>query len=103
LDNGRLLVNTYVDLSGRHMDAQYNGALICDPAGKVLTNPTLPELKTAQLVAPDSVYSAQPNQIFSLPSGARTWSSGNVPAGIGSATGTQVIFASGHLVLAQPH
>jgi hypothetical protein len=106
LDNGSLLVNTYVDTGDRYPQAAYAGAIIVDPSGNVLGRPpVLPEILTAQLIAPNTLYAPLISQIFSLPDGTRIWSTANANSagGLGTATATQAIFTSGNFVLTQAH
>jgi hypothetical protein len=43
------------------------------------------------------------NTIYSVTTSAPIWVSGNSSTGLGDASGSQVVFTSGTLVLAQPH
>ena len=107
LDNSTLLVNTYLTGTGTQPTA-YNGAAVFSSAGVQQTAVPLPELDMVQVLSPQSIYSPHPNGIFSLPSGAETWTSasplslstGNVPY-TGAVSGSEVIFPSGNLVLAE--
>jgi len=100
LDNGRLLAITY----------SYTGSVIYDPRGNVLAKSPIPEIGAFTVATTNSIYSPQLNEILSLTTGAPTWASGNalLPEGTdgvsgGAITGSQVIFTSGALVLAQPY
>jgi hypothetical protein len=98
LDNGRLLVNTYSN------SVNYAGSVIYDPLGNALGAVSLPDMQAIDVVTGTSVYSPELNTIVSLTTGATTWISGNSSATrTGAVSGLQVIFASGSLVLAQPH
>jgi len=110
LDNGRLLLNQYVF---GHIGVEYNGAQIVDPSGKLLASPPISGAERIQVVTPDTVYypsspSSSVNVIASLTTGATIWASGDTSQFIGygpfgAISGSQVIFASGSYVLAQPH
>jgi Putative Ig domain len=110
LNNGTLLVNTYLTGSGTQPTV-YNGAAIFSSTGTQQTAVPLPELDVVQVLSAQSIYSAHPNGIFSLPSGAETWTSasplsrsdlGTPPSPYtGAVTGSEVIFPSGNLVLAE--
>jgi hypothetical protein len=75
----------------------------------VLSTPPLPRLNAVQVLSPTSVYSPSLNQIYSVPTGLPTWSSGNPPHNtaqvgyVGTVAGSQVIFTSGAQVLAHPN
>jgi hypothetical protein len=104
LDNGRLLALKY------SLSTDYTGSVIYDPLGNVLAESPIPEIGAFTVATTNSIYSPQLNEILSLTTGTPTWASGNasLPEGTdglsGSAiTGSQVIFASGSLVLVQPY
>jgi hypothetical protein len=110
LDNGRLLDNQYTD----NRVFTYQGAQIVDPSGQLLATPPIPGMMALEVVTPDTIYyagmpnsgplaQAPANTIVSLTTGASVWASGDTARGIGAVSGSQVIFASGSLVLAQPH
>jgi hypothetical protein len=99
LDNGRLLVNSYVLTQ---LGTQYAGAGIYDPTGKLLVSAPVPELQSIQLLTGDTVYSPERNIILSLTQGQPSWASANTASGTGAAAGSEVVFVSGTLVLAQP-
>jgi hypothetical protein len=114
LDNSRLLVdNTIPGIS-------LAGTTIYNSAGtKVATTPLLTisaqydsgvPLSPLQVVSAsaNTVYETATNTIVSLASGNTLWASGNMfgPPDYGTAgavTGSQVIFVSDNLVLAQPY
>ena len=108
LDNSALLVNTYKTGSG-NQPTVYDGAAIFSSTGAQQTAVPLPELDVVQVLSAQSIYSAHPNGIFSLPSGAETWTSASPlslsyngsPPYAGAVTGSEVIFPSGNLVLAE--
>jgi hypothetical protein len=115
LDNGRLLLQ---NIPG------YSGSAIYDSSGVKLSDSPLPQLAvdggynpspppatlyargTVQVVTPDSVYDPDQNSIFSVSTGTATWTwtnSQTYPSGPGAVAGSRVVFASGHLVLAEPY
>ena len=98
LDNSRLLVNNYST-----NQPVYLGANIYGPTGTQLASPPIPELRSIQLVTSDLVYAPSINQILSLTTGAPTWVSGDATVGLGAVAGSEVVFLSGNLVLAQPY
>jgi hypothetical protein len=114
LDNTRLLANEYtvnVSLPGSY---NYTGADIFSASGTNLGSAPIPEIQSLQVVTSDSIYSPNTNTIMSLTTGATLWASADasctgyntacsVDIGAGAVTSTQVIFASGALVLAQPY
>jgi hypothetical protein len=99
LDDGRLLVNSYVNTK---VGSQYTGAGIYDPTGALLASAPVPELKSFQLLTGDTVYSPDRNIILSLTQGQTSWASANTASGPGAAAGSEVVFVSGSLLLAQP-
>jgi hypothetical protein len=111
LDNARLLVDNfkYEDENGIPF---YDGTTIFSPSGTNLGSAPIPQIQSFQVVSSDSIYSPQTHTIFSVTTGATTWMSADescsgVSAGAcivaGAVSGTQVIFAIGNLVLAQPY
>ena len=97
LDNGRVLAITF--------DAKnnYTGSVIYGPLGNVLATSPVPEMYAFDVATPNTVYSPELNAIVSLTTGAPTWASANSARRMGAITNSQVIFASGSLVLAQPY
>jgi hypothetical protein len=97
LDSGRLLALTF--------DAHNNyvGSAIYDPLGNLLASSPIPDIYAFNVAAPNTIYSPLLNQILSLTSGAPTWVSANASIRVGAISSSQVIFASGSLVLAQPY
>ena len=87
------------------MQNLYTGASIYDATGQMIGSSTLPELHAIQAVSSSLVYSPERNAIYSLTSGAATWSSGsplnNETAG--AVSGSNVVFSSGNFVLAEPY
>jgi hypothetical protein len=108
LDNTTLLVNTYLTGSGTQPTV-YDGAAIFSSTGAQQTAVPLPEMNVVQVLSAQSIYSAHPNGIFSLPSGGETWTSASplspsdlgAPPYTGAVTGSEVIFPSKNLVLAE--
>jgi hypothetical protein len=111
LDNTRLLVNDYINAGMAGIEAA--GTTIYDSLGNKLGNPPILNLAPFQAVTSDSVYlptsysqggySVGANSIESLTTGTLTWASGNSSPGPGAVGGSQIVFASGNLVLAQPY
>jgi hypothetical protein len=113
LDNNRFVVNTYAYQGpGGMAGILPNGAVIFNASGNQMAAvPSLQCVDAFQVVSSstNSVYDPTLNQIESLTSGAVSWKSGDSNTVGGSSatragvTGSQVIFASGNLVLAQPY
>jgi hypothetical protein len=100
IDNSRLLVNTMGTWGLGH--PAILGCSIYDSSGVKLTSPPL-NLGYFQTVTLDSVYSPSSNEIFSLTTGASTWSSAYQSTGVGAVAGSHVVFASGARVLSEPY
>ena len=105
LDNTRLLVNEFT--IGGHGEILPAGTVIYDSLGNKLGTTPIPTLDGFQVVTSDSVYVPpgyfnEGNYIESLTTGTVTWASGNSSYGPGAVGGSQIVFASGNLVLAQP-
>jgi hypothetical protein len=104
LDNTRLLVNEFAYV-GHGIEP--TGTTIYDSLGNKLGTPPILGLGVFQVVTSDSVYLPpsyfnEGNFIESLTTGTVTWASGNSSYGPGAVGGSQIVFASGNLVLAQP-
>lgn len=114
VDNSRLLVNDYND----NRQPYATSASIYDPTGALTGTTKIVGLNTFQVVTPlqttaDLIYSPELNTIYSLTSGAATWSSASPGAetfiSIGQFSQTaavaaqEVIFESNYLLLAEPH
>jgi Putative Ig domain len=85
----------------------FEGNLIYDASGNQQAITSLPLMPSFQLVNANTIYSPLPvqNAIFSLSSGAVTWTSADAARRTGYqgvVAGSQVVFASGALVLVQP-
>ena len=113
VDNNRLIVNSY-DVN---REPSFTGASIYDPTGALISTLSIPMLNTFQVVsplqaAPDLIYSPELNSIFSLTTGAATWSSAspgaqkNINIGeflqYGAFASQQVVFQSNYLLLGEP-
>jgi hypothetical protein len=114
VDNNRLIVNSY-DVNREPI---FTGAAVYDPTGALISNLKIPMLNSIQVVtplqaAPDLIYSAELNSIYSLSSSSATWSSAspslNQPFNLGELSKTaavaaqEVVFESNYLVLTEPH
>jgi hypothetical protein len=102
LDNSTFLANTYTLEFGKFWN--YSATGIYSASGQLQSSVSLPPLDAIQVLSPSAIYSANPNAIFALPSGAQTWASGspgNGPAANGAVSGSEVVFQSGTLVLAE--
>jgi len=106
LSNNSLLVEVFNSTT-------YGGATIYSATGATLAAPPMGPLDSLQVVSSNLVYS--PNAIVSLPSGATVWASGDPISGpparafigsggqLGAVAGSEVVFVSGNLVIAQPY
>jgi hypothetical protein len=105
IDNNALLINNYSYDSNMTMENLYTGASIYNATGQMIGSSTLPELGAIQAVSSSLVYSPQRNAIYSLTSGAATWSSGSPLNNetTGAVSGSNVVFSSGNFVLAEPY
>ena len=108
LDNSRVLVNNYIQ---EKYSTEFNGTTIYSASGTAIATPpaALPEMHIIQPLTSNSIYSPEFNAIFSLTTGAPSWSSGNTAtlANLnvvsGAVAGSQVFFQSGALLLAQSY
>jgi hypothetical protein len=122
LDSGRLLVEQFAEippppsLPGGQATVVYTGGAIFSPSGTNLGSSPIPPLQNPQVLAGDSIYSPQTNTITSVTTGLTLWASADAfcilplnldsfcnAVNVGAASGSQVIFALGNLVLAQPY
>lgn len=120
IDDGHLLVNTFVEATGPGGgEALYAGCAVYSPSGQSTGPCALPEVGAFQPVTADSIYVVNLGQIRSISSGAVSWMSGDSPEGIqqpifpgpvqfggahggvAAVAGTRVVFESGAKVLAQ--
>jgi hypothetical protein len=111
LDNGRVVVNSYVN-DKFHMPV-YAGCTIYGPTGQSIGSCALPGIAQFQVVTPDTIYTLELNSIVSVSTGAVTWASGNAETGPvcaclnpyqnGALAGAHVVFVSGARVLAQSY
>jgi hypothetical protein len=105
LSNDQLLVDDYDN------NLVASGTTIYDASGNQVSTPPLVTIGPFQLVPGSStlLYDTANNTIASLTTGSTTWASGDplsyggVFGGTGGVTGTQVIFISNNMVLAQPY
>jgi hypothetical protein len=112
LDNTRLLAEQFGQ-ENMNPEPVYEGADIFSPSGTNLGAAYIPQLQTLQAVTSDSIYSPQTNTIMSVTTRATSWASADTTCpdldsacpfpNAGAVTGSQVIFSSGALVLAQPY
>jgi hypothetical protein len=110
LSNGELLVDNYAELDG-NIGLSPTGTTIYDASGNQVSTPPLLGMDPFQLVpgSSTSLYDNYLNTIVSLTSGNTTWASGDpysnagLDARSGGVTGTQVVFISNNLILAQPY
>jgi hypothetical protein len=104
LDNTRLLAEQFGQ-ENMNPNPVYEGAYIFSSSGTNLGPAQSPQIQSLQVVTSNSIYSPQTNTIMSLTTRATSWASADTqPFPLaGAVTGTQVIFLSGALVLAQPY
>ena len=97
LDATHLLVGTY---ESGHLNTSFAGAVIVSNTGTKVADSPLPEIKTLQLLGPDSIYARELNEIVSPTTGAVSWMSGDASSQLGAVAGSHVVFVSGARVLA---
>ncbi len=85
------------------MPSVYSTAAIFSATGQKLGVPDLPELLNLEPVTTDTVYSPDLNRLYSLTTGAPTWSSVNPRKNQGAIAGHRVVFASGATVRREPY
>jgi hypothetical protein len=103
LDNTRFLVDNYQVSVVPPANTVYLGNIVYSSQGSALSTPALPEAPDSRVISADAVYSPTMNTIYSVTTSAPIWMSGNSSTGLGDASGSQVVFTSGTLVLSQPH
>lgn len=119
LDNTRLLAVIFkqVMLVGGGTTDVFQNAVIYDSLGNNQGTPPIIDIVTVQPITTDTIYSPDRNAIMSLTTGAVSWMSADSNAGtcsneagsgvsaicFGALSGSEVVFASGASVLAQPY
>lgn len=93
----------------------YNASSIYNTSGTMVSSVTLPDTGMVQTLSETSVYSPSNNAIYSFANGGNgiaTWSSGSpqtapvaygVDNAFGVVAGSEVVFVSNNLVLAEPY
>jgi hypothetical protein len=103
LDNTHLLVQNSGGTTGYGPGPAYTGSVIVDPTGLKLSTPAPHNFEDPfQVVGPDSIYVLNQNSIFSVSTGATTWSTVTPSSGVGAVAGSYVVFVSGNQVISQP-
>jgi hypothetical protein len=103
IDNGHLLVNSYKLSNESVTGGLYTGCTVYSPTGTILSTPALPELTSIQTVTPSNIYAPNQNAIYSLTTGAPTWTGGVQAKNVGAIAGNYAVFMSGAQVLAAPY
>ena len=112
IDNNRLLVNMYVQGCNICTEPEPAGTAIFDASGNKVGATPLLTIGPFQVLPADtnSLYDTSTNTIVSLLTGTTTWATASLAASrtfpraqSGGVTGSQVVFAAGNLVLAQPY
>jgi hypothetical protein len=109
IDNAHLLVGNYVG-GGQGSGPEYTGSEIVNSSGIVVSTipgTILPAINAPQFPAPDRVYDAQTNSIYSLVTGEVLWQGPPVPqsapnTNLGAVAGSMVVFETGHQIVAAP-
>lgn len=102
IDNNRILAAQY-EFSPDNPPV-YTGSAIYSADGKLLASPpNLPPLTGFQPVDPNSIYSPADNFIFPLTDDGISWHGSLPGAGVGSISGRQVVYVSGHTVVAETY
>ena len=102
LDDAHLLAGKYTVGPPKQIGLDSSGDTLYSPAGTVLGTAALPDLHDIQVVTADSIFSPADNTIFAVSSSSSLWMSPDPTRGLGAVAGANVIFASGHQVLALP-
>jgi hypothetical protein len=98
LDNTHLLVQDRGGTTG----SGYTSSVIVDPSGLKLSTPVPHDFEDPfQVVGPDSIYVPGQNSIFSVSTGAPTFTAAPSTV-VGAVAGSHVVFTSGNQVLSQP-
>jgi hypothetical protein len=100
LNDSDILMNSYTPIIN---GITYSGSTIYDSSGNKVAARPLPELQSLQIVSADSVYDPGSNKIYSTTTGLATWTSASPSTGVGAVAGSNVVFASGTNVVAQPY
>ena len=108
IDNDRLLVNRYTN--NFLQPPRYSAAVIVDSTGDPIASPPLPQMRTFQTVSPDSIYSPENNEIYSLtattPTAEVIWKTTSRPSPAprsGAVVGGRVIFTGDGVVRTEPY
>ena len=106
LDNTRFLADTFVENVG--LEATYTGTVIYNSSGGAQSMPSLPQIDSLDVVTSDTIYVPASNSINSVTSATVTWTSANPNRPVsninaGASGGSEVVFSSGSLVLAEPY
>jgi hypothetical protein len=106
IDNNGLLVDSFVPNSGCGCFL-YTGSNIYSASGAVLSSPALPPFTTIQTVTSNTIYSNEYNAIYSVTTGAPTWTGTPPPSNtshvVGAIAGAYAVVVSGSQVLAEPY
>jgi hypothetical protein len=95
LDNTHLLI----ELS---TGASYSSSVIVDQTGVTVNTPTPHDFEDpVQILGLDSIYDVSKNTIFSVSTGAATWTSETHSNGLGAVATSSVVFVSGNLVISE--
>lgn len=102
IDNNRILAAEFeMNPEG---GLTYTGSAIYSADGNLLASlPDLPQLTAFQPVGSNSIYSPATNGIYSLTTGEAVWAGALPPAGVGSISGHQVVYESGHTVVVETY
>jgi hypothetical protein len=95
IDNNQLLVAGYSPNNG----AQFTVFTVYSATGAKLATPALPPLTSMLPVTSDSIYSPDLNAIYSVTTGAATWTSAYPTVGLGAVAGSYIVFQSGSEIL----
>lgn len=100
LDNNRLLANQY-DWNVNKRMFMYTTAVIFNADGSQVSTVALPELTTFQLFNADTIYDPVHNALYSLSTGAKVWSGASPTTQVGAVSGSYVVYAADHRVVAE--
>lgn len=85
---------------------KFNGAVIYDATGAVVSSTALPQLSSFQTATSNSIYDPVTNTVYSLTTGQSVWT-GSWPFTVtsnytfGAIAGSNIVYESGHRVVVE--
>jgi hypothetical protein len=105
LSNSRVLAMKYRTRNPAGGSYIFDGAEIYDDTGVSQGTPAMSEIRRAQVVDANSIYTPDNNVILSIADGSTLWSSPRptpFAGAFGGVAGSRIVFASGAEVRAEP-